>query len=64
MIETICLIITAFGAVSREIRGWLKLRKREEDDESHPPFLIPFWHNILYLTRQYNHQSKTAEAAL
>jgi hypothetical protein len=39
MTETICLIITAFAAVSREIRGWLELRKREKDDESHPPFL-------------------------
>ena len=40
MAETICLLITAFAAVSREIRGWLKMRKQEKDDESHPPFLI------------------------
>ena len=39
MAESICLLITALAAVSREIRGWLKLRKREKDDESHPPFL-------------------------
>ena len=40
MTESICLIITALAAVSREIRGWLALKKREKDDESHPPFLI------------------------
>ena len=40
MVETLCLIITALSAVSREIREWLKLREREKDDESHPPFLI------------------------
>ena len=39
MAESICLLITALAAVSREIRGWLKLRKREKDDDSHPPFL-------------------------
>ena len=49
MIETVCLIITTFSVVSREIRAWIELRKREKDDESHPPFLVPFWHNILYL---------------
>ena len=39
MIETICLIITTFSVVSREIREWIKLRTREKDDDSHPPFL-------------------------
>ena len=39
MTDTICLIITARAAVSREIREWMKLRKQEKDDESHPPFL-------------------------
>ena len=39
MFENICIIITAFAVVSREIREWIKLRKREKDDESHPPFL-------------------------
>ena len=39
MFENIVLLITALSAVSREIRGWLELRKREKDDESHPPFL-------------------------
>ena len=39
MTENICIIITALAAISREIRGWIKLRKREKDDESHPPFL-------------------------
>ena len=34
------MAITAFTAVSREIREWIALRKREKDDESHPPFLI------------------------
>ena len=38
--------MTALSAVSREIREWIKLRKREKDDESHPPFLtisiLPF----------------------
>ena len=44
MIETVCLIITTFSVVSREIRAWIELRKREKDDESHPPFLtlLPF----------------------
>jgi len=53
MIETICLIITAFSAVSREIRGWIEVRTREKDDEKHPPFLtlLSRWDNILYLTR-------------
>ena len=37
--ELICLIITAFAAVSREIRGWIELRTREKEDEKHPPFL-------------------------
>jgi len=40
MINTICMVITAISAVSREIREWIALRKREKDDESHPPFLI------------------------
>lgn len=57
MLNTIFMALTAFAAVSREIREWIAMRKREKDDESHPPFLILFWHNILYLTRQYNHQS-------
>ena len=57
MLNTIFMALTAFAAVSREIREWIAMRKREKDDESHPPFLISFWHNILYLTRQYNHQS-------
>ena len=33
------MAITAFSAVSREIREWIALLKREKDDESHPPFL-------------------------
>ena len=44
MTESICLIITALAAVSREIRGWLALKKRDKDDESHPPFLILNFH--------------------
>ena len=36
---SICMLITALAAVSREIREWIALRKREKDDESHPPFL-------------------------
>ena len=40
MAESICLLITALAAVSREIRGWIELRKKEKDDELHPPFLI------------------------
>ena len=39
MINTILMALTAFAAVSREIREWIALRKREKDDESHPPFL-------------------------
>ena len=39
MFDSICLLITALSAVSREIRCWIELRKREKDDESHPPFL-------------------------
>jgi len=51
MVESIYLIITAILAVSREIREWIELRKREKDDESHPPFLTYFWHNILYFDK-------------
>ena len=53
MAESICLLITALAAVSREIRGWIELRKKEKDDELHPPFLtlLSHWDNILYLTR-------------
>ena len=40
MLTTLFMAITAFTAVSREIREWIALRKREKDDESHPPFLI------------------------
>ena len=54
MTETICLIITAFAAVSREIRGWIKLRKREKDDESHPPFLTPLPFGTTFYTWQNN----------
>ena len=59
MTDTICLIITALAAVSREIREWMKLRKQEKDDESHPPFLtlLSRWDTILYLTEQYIYQS-------
>ena len=39
MINTILMALTAFAVVSREIREWIALRKREKDDESHPPFL-------------------------
>ena len=38
------MAITAFSAVSREIREWIALRKREKDDESHPTFLILNFH--------------------
>ena len=51
MIEHICVIITALAAVSREIREWIKLRKREKDDESHPPFLT-----LSFGTRFYTSQ--------
>ena len=44
MLHTICMLVTALAAVSREIREWIALRKREKDDESHPPFL-----NITFL---------------
>ena len=40
MLENICLLITVLTSLSREIRGWIALRKREKDDDSHPPFLI------------------------
>jgi len=39
MLNTIFMALTALSAVSREIREWIELRKREKDDESHPPFL-------------------------
>ena len=48
MTEAICLLITALAAVSREIRGWIKLRKREKDDESHPPFLNNSFGTTIY----------------
>ena len=61
MLNTILMAITAFSAVSREIREWIALRKREKDDESHPPLshtqFSPIWDNILYLTEQYIIQS-------
>jgi len=44
MLTTLFMAITAFTAVSREIREWIALRKREKDDESHPPFLILNFH--------------------
>ena len=40
MLDTIFMALTAISAVSREIREWIALRRREKDDESHPPFLI------------------------
>ena len=59
MINTILMALTAFAAVSREIREWIALRKREKDDESHPPFLTysSLVGQHLYLTEQYIIQS-------
>ena len=59
MLTTLFMAITAFTAVSREIREWIALRKREKDDESHPPFLTysSLVGQHLYLTRQYTNQS-------
>ena len=48
MFDSICLLITAISAVSREIRCWIELRKREKDDESHPPFLNNSFGTTIY----------------
>ena len=55
MVETIFLIITAFSAVSREIRAWIELQTRKKEEDDYPPFPLflhysPVRDNILYLT--------------
>lgn len=43
MVDTICLIITALSAVSREIRAWIELRTRKKDEDDYPPFSTLFY---------------------